>query len=84
MSRERPKSTERGDAGRQIAKQTVKLSPAPPKIWLWLEMAGAFILQGFQAIEPAVSRLQRLFKYHFRPVSDYLRPLKPGMKQEVF
>ncbi|MDY5805969.1 MAG: hypothetical protein SPM04_00250, partial [Lachnospira sp.] len=52
--------------------------------WLWLEIARALLLQGFQALEPAVSRLQRLFKYNFRPVSDYLRPLKPGMKQEDF
>ena len=48
------------------------------------KIARALLLQGFQALEPAVSRLQRLFKYNFRPVSDYLRPLKPGMKQEDF
>lgn len=45
MSRERPKSTERGDAGRQIAKQTVKLSPAPPSDRLKEKIFGSLLLQ---------------------------------------
>jgi len=73
------------------------LMPGQPKSMIWqlstaistktmalAKIARALLLQGFQALGPAVARLQRLFKYHFTPISDYRRPLKLGMKQEVF
>ena len=60
------------------------LRPSPPFFRTQVKMPGFFYFQRFRPINPAVARLQRLFKYHFTPISDYLRPLKLGMKQEVF